>query len=148
MHETNIQHNPHDRVRNLSPEKYNQNIDRKTDQLLHGLRSQGPSVIRERLRKLDKEWDIDRAMMLISSSTIFVQLAASFKKRSKNLLWGPLILIPFLIMHSTLGWSPPLLLLRKLGFRTRFEIQQEREELLDVLSHEDPLNEWDIYGKV
>lgn len=35
-----------------------------------------------------------------------------------------------MMVHATLGWCPPSLWFRPLGFRTRFEIQAEREALL------------------
>ena len=43
--------------------------------------------------------------------------------------------LPFLMMHATLGWCPPSLWFRPMGFRTRFEIQAEREELLRRLGN-------------
>jgi hypothetical protein len=46
-----------------------------------------------------------------------------------------LIQTPFLIMHTTMGWCPPVLWFRPLGFRTRFEIQGEREALLKQLGN-------------
>lgn len=147
MQENNIQHNPYDRVRNLSPQKFNQTIDKKTDQLLYGLKSQGSAAIRARIRKLDQEWDIDRAAMLLVSGVVFTQLLATFKKQSRIWSWSAMIQLSFLILHSTLGWSPPVSMLRKLGFRTRYEIQEEREELLKILAYEDPLNEAGVYGK-
>ncbi|MFA6237921.1 MAG: hypothetical protein WC635_11375 [Bacteriovorax sp.] len=147
MQEINIQHNPYDRVRNLSPEKLNKKIDKKTNQLLHGIVSQGADAVRARIKKLDKEWDIDRAVMLISSTVIFSQLISAYKRRNKNMLWGPLIHSPLLFMHATLGWCPAVPVLRQLGFRTRFEIEEEKDELIRVLAHEDPLSEWQVYGK-
>lgn len=147
MQETKFQHNPNDRVRNLSPEKLNKQIDQKTDQLLHGLKSCGPEVLRARIRKIDREWDIDRAAMLVYSGILLAQVANALKKHQKNWSWFSIIQTPFLLLHATVGWSPHVPLLRKLGFRTRFEIQEEREELLKILSYEDPLNEAGIYGK-
>ena len=43
---------------------------------------------------------------------------------------GPLIQTPFLTKPATIGWCPPSLWFRPMGFRTRFEIQAEREALL------------------
>ncbi|MGZ3747820.1 MAG: hypothetical protein ACXWRE_10630, partial [Pseudobdellovibrionaceae bacterium] len=54
-------------------------------------------------------------------------------KKDKRWVWGPLIQTPFLFMHATLGWCPPSLWFRPLGFRTRHEIQAEREVLLRAL---------------
>lgn len=43
---------------------------------------------------------------------------------------GPLVQSPFLMMIATLGGCPPSLWFPPMGFRTRFEIQAERDELL------------------
>ena len=147
MQETKFQHNPNDRIRNFSPEKFNKQIDMKTDQLLHGLKSGGPEIIRARIRKIDREWDIDRAAMLFYSGILLIQFAGLIKKRQNNWSWVSIMQAPFLFLHATIGWSPHVPLLRKLGYRTRFEIQEEREELMKILSYEDPLNEAGIYGK-
>jgi hypothetical protein len=64
------------------------------------------------------------------SVLVLAQLLAA-----RRWLWGPLIQTPFLIMHITLGWCPPLLWFRPPGFRTCFEIQGEREALLRHLGN-------------
>ena len=35
----------------------------------------------------------------------------------------------FLLQHAVQGWCPPIPVLRRLGFRTSFEIEQERQAL-------------------
>jgi hypothetical protein len=35
----------------------------------------------------------------------------------------------FLLQHAVQGWCPPIPVLRRLGFRTSFEIDQERQAL-------------------
>jgi hypothetical protein len=66
--------------------------------------------------------------MVNFAALVFAQLVAA--TRDRRWLWGPLVQTPFLIMHATLGSCPPSLWFRPMGFRTRFEIQAEREELL------------------
>ena len=41
----------------------------------------------------------------------------------------PLVVSGFLLQHAIQGWCPPLPVFRKLGFRTRAEIEQERYAL-------------------
>jgi hypothetical protein len=36
----------------------------------------------------------------------------------------------FLFQHAIQGWCPPVPVLRKLGFRTSYEIEQERRALM------------------
>jgi len=131
----NIDYSPEghfDRIRNLTADKINQKLDLKTERLIRGVESMGPQAIQTRLQELDKEWDIDRMLMLNFSVLVFAQLLAA--RKNKKWLWGPLIQTPFLFMHSTLGWCPPSLWFRPMGFRTRKEIQAEREVLLSFLS--------------
>jgi hypothetical protein len=148
--------NPHDRVRNHSPKESNKEIDKKMDYIIKTTIEKGAFAIRERLLQLDKEWDIDRALLAFFSSTLLVQLGFAVKKKSHRPAILPLIQSAFIFMHSTYGWCPPVPVLRSLGFRTRFEIQSEREELLNALINlesEHPgkkiiINEWDIYGSI
>lgn len=123
--------NHYDRIRDLTADKVNQKIDLQTERIIRGLKAMGPDAIKLRLKELEKEWDIDRVLMLNFSVLVFAQLLAARKNR--NWLWGPLIQTPFLFLHSTLGWCPPSLWFRPMGFRTRKEIQSEREALLSLL---------------
>jgi hypothetical protein len=148
--------NPHDRVRNHSPKSLNKTIDREIDYLVKITIEKGPFAIRQRLSDLDKEWDLDRALMLLYSGALILQLGNALKNKNKKSLWLPLLQSSFILLHATYGWSPAILLLRKLGFRTRFEIQTEREDLLKALSVVEkerpekhfPISEWDVYGSV
>jgi hypothetical protein len=148
--------NPHDRVRNHSPKAFTKKIDLNTDFMIKSTIARGTFSIRERLLQLDKEWDIDRALDLLFSTTLTAQLALSVRKKNHRFSWMPLIQAAFLIMHSTYGWCPPVPILRKLGYRTRFEIQSEREELLNALINlesEHPgkkytVSEYDVFGAI
>jgi hypothetical protein len=117
-----------DRVRMMSSEKANRAIDAKTQQSVDRASAGGRAAIERRLVELHQEWDVDRALTLNFSVLVLAQLLAA--KRDKRWLWGPLVQTPFLLMHATVGWCPPVLWFRPLGFRTRFEIHAEREELL------------------
>lgn len=120
-----------DRIRKYTAENANRKIDHKTDAEVRLAISQGPEAIHERLKEIDKEWDIDRVLMLNFAVLVFAQLVAARKDR--RWLWGPLIQTPFMFMHATLGWCPPSLWFRPMGFRTKKEIQNERETLIRAL---------------
>ena len=122
-------HEHFDRVRHLTPEHVNRKLDDKAEITIEQVKAMGPDAIRRRLNELDREWDIDRVLMLNFSVLVFTQLVLAVTKNRKW-LWGPLLQTPFLFMHSTLGWCPPSLWFRPMGFRTRKEIQSEREVLL------------------
>lgn len=124
-----------DRIRDYTADKINHKLDHQTERIIRGVQALGPEAIQQRLNELDKEWDIDRVLMLNFSVLVFAQLLAA--RKYPKWLWGPLIQTPFLFLHSTLGWCPPSLWFRPLGFRTRKEIQSEREALLTLLSVSD-----------
>lgn len=117
-----------DNVRAMTSEKANRKIDKKMERTVKGVIAQGEDAIDERLKEIDKEWDIDRVLMLNFSIFVMAQLLAA--RKNSKWLWGPLIQTPFLFMHATLGWCPPVLWFRPMGFRTKKEIQTERELLL------------------
>lgn len=130
---TLVNQDHHDRVRALTSHKVNLKIDLKTRRKIKEAKAQGAEAIRARLSELDREWDINRVLMLNFSVLVFTQLLLARKNR--KWLWGPLLQTPFLIMHSTLGWCPPSLWFRPMGFRTQKEIQAEREALLATFDH-------------
>jgi hypothetical protein len=85
--------------------------------------------IPERLRALDQEWDIERAIEANASTlALFGALMAALRR---NNLWLalPIAVTAFLLQHAIQGWCPPVPVLRRLGFRTSYEIEEEREAL-------------------
>ena len=121
-----------DRVRNMSTDRANHAIDVSSQAAIERASAGGRMAIEQRLTELQQEWDIDRVLMLNFGTLVFAQLLAA--RRDRRWLWGPLLQTPFLVMHATIGWCPPSLWFRPMGFRTRFEIQAEREALLRRLS--------------
>ena len=82
--------------------------------------------------KLEKEWDIDRALALSASALALagVVLGSTVDKKW-YILTG--VVAAFLAQHSIQGWCPPLPVMRSLGMRTQNEIDEERELLLRML---------------
>jgi hypothetical protein len=87
-----------------------------------------PQHIDARLRELDAEWDIERALETGSSALTLTGLALSLLRGRRWLLLS-LAVQGFFMQHALQGWCPPLPLLRRLGFRTQYEIEQERYAL-------------------
>ena len=87
-----------------------------------------PDQITTRLEELDREWDIERTLEANASTLAFTGtvLAATVDRRWLAL---PAIVTGFLFQHAMQGWCPPLPILRRLGFRTAEEINQERYAL-------------------
>lgn len=120
-----------DRIRRLSSESANRKIDQRTRESVARVTAGGRPAVEARLVELQKEWDIDRVLMANFAGLVLAQLLAA--RRDRRWLWGPLLQTPLLMMHATIGWCPPMLWFRPMGFRTRFEIQAEREVLLQHL---------------
>jgi hypothetical protein len=120
-----------DRIRQLTDPMVNQRIDRKIEESIESLRGAAPHVIRARLDRLEKEWDIDQVIEAKTSALVNLGLAVGTRDRRGYLLAG--LGFASLLSHALSGWSPPLPVLRRLGFRTRREIDREKFALLSML---------------
>ncbi len=126
-----------DRIREHTPPRVNRRIDQRTAADLDRLLAADPDAIRRRIEELDREWDIDRAVMALLSVGGSLNLLLSLRRwlsgqrpgRSTALL---AVQLAFLFHHARAGWCPPVAVLRRLGFRTRMEIEEEKRAL-DVL---------------
>lgn len=87
-----------------------------------------PDRIDRRLAELDQEWDIER-MLETGSSTLSLFGFAMSLLRGKRWLLLPIAVQSFFLQHAVQGWCPPLPLLRRMGFRTSYEIEKERYAL-------------------
>ncbi|MEJ8570692.1 hypothetical protein [Microbaculum marinum] len=84
-----------------------------------------PQAIEHRLRELDEEWDIERAIQA-NAATLALGGTALAMLHDRRWSYLPLLVTGFLLQHSTQGWCPPVPILRRLGFRTQVEIERER----------------------
>lgn len=118
-----------DRVRRSTAAELNQEIDRQTDANILHYANASPEVIAERVEQLDKEWDVER-LLEVNASTLALTGLALAARGSKKWLVLPGMVLSFLLQHGVQGWCPPLPLLRRLGIRTRGEIDREKYALL------------------
>jgi len=84
--------------------------------------------IGKRLKELNEEWDVERALATGSSCMSIAGIALGLSGRQRALALT-LAVQSFYLQHSIRGWCPPLPLLRRLGYRTPMEIEQERAAL-------------------
>ena len=117
-----------DRVRSSTASHVNEEIDHQTDINIHYYKDKSRAEILERIQMLDKEWDIERVLEVNASSLALSGLILGLTKNRKW-LFLPGIILPFLLQHGLQGWCPPLPLLRRLGIRTRGEIDREKYAL-------------------
>jgi hypothetical protein len=117
--------------RNTSPE-VNQRIRRRTRASIEMYREASPERIERRLEELDREWDIERAIEANAASIALTGvLLGAFAHRRFLLL--PAAVCAFLLQHALQGWCPPVPVLRRLGYRTQPEIEEERRALKSLL---------------
>jgi len=101
------------------------NIDTSIEEKILFYSTQPKEVISRRIQQLDREWDIERWIETNASSLALTGLILGLTKSRKYLLLTGTVL-SFLLMHAVQGWCPPVPLLRKMGVRTRSEIDREK----------------------
>lgn len=117
-----------DRVREASTEKANREIDRKTLENIRQHSNLSDQQISQRLSELSREWDMEKTLEVNASSLAFIGLAlGTFVNKRWYILPG--VVATFLLQHGLQGWCPPLPLFRKMGIRTRREIDEEKYAL-------------------
>jgi hypothetical protein len=119
-----------DRVPAHTSEEINQQIQ---DDIRNRVRhcAAHPDAIPRRLRELRDEWDIERAIEANASVLAFTGVILGATRDSR---WFalPALVTAFLFQHAVQGWCPPVPVLRRMGFRTAHEIEQERTALKAV----------------
>lgn len=120
------------RVRLSTAPHINEEIDRTINLNIQHYASRTSREIHARLQELDREWDVERVLEVNASTLALIGLVLGTTK-DKRWLALPGVVLPFLLQHGLQGWCPPLPLLRRLGFRTRHEIDRERHALQSIL---------------
>lgn len=115
------------RVSQHTAEEVNKKIADATQKSISFFRSH-PEQIPSRLKQLDREWDIERALETNASTLIVITCLLGFTL-STLFFVVPLLVGAFLLQHALQGWCPPLPVLRRMGFRTSSEIEAERAAL-------------------
>ena len=121
-----------DRVRRSTPEHINRQIDSDTDANIASVAGQSRAAIDRRIAELDREWDIERLLEVNASTLALTGLVLGVTVNRKWLLL-PGIVLPSLLQHGLQGWCPPLPVLRRLGVRTRGEIDREKYALAKMV---------------
>jgi hypothetical protein len=106
----------------------NKQIREQTAANVARYQSSSRSEIQLRLQELDQEWDIERTIEANASSLIIAGLGLGTLV-DKRFYLLPVAVAGFLLQHALQGWCPPIPILRRLGFRTQTEIDEERYAL-------------------
>ena len=117
-----------ERVPRHTAEAINEQIRCQTEENIARYAAAGPAAIERRLAELDREWDIERTLEANAATAVLVgvTLGATVDRR---FFYFPAVVAGFLLQHAVQGWCPPVLIFRRLGFRTSSEIDQERYAL-------------------
>jgi hypothetical protein len=116
------------RVPESTAEHINEMIRRETEGSIAQFASAGRAAIDRRLAELEREWDTERTLEANAATLALIGLGLG---ATVSRLWFafPAVIAGFLLQHALQGWCPPLPLLRRMGVRTRREIDTERYAL-------------------
>jgi hypothetical protein len=121
-----------DRVRRSTALELNRKIDGDIDASIIRHRHRSREDIIRRIEALDKEWDVERVLEVNASSLALTGLALGLTV-DRKWFFLPGAVLSFLLQHGLQGWCPPLPVLRRLGVRTRGEIDREKYALRELL---------------
>lgn len=120
-----------DRVQRSTPPATNAKIEGIMRRRVAAYAELGPEYIERRLQRLEREWDIERVLEL-NAAVAFASGVALGTVVNKRWFALPVAVAFFLGQHALQGWCPPLTLFRKMGYRTRAEIDKEKHALMAV----------------
>jgi hypothetical protein len=138
-----------DRVRNHTSPQVNAKIDQKIADKVREYAAQPTVNLSARIQELEREWDTERVLEANASILAFAGLMLGIFV-NHNWFWLTGIVLPFLFQHAIQGWCPPLPVIRRLGVRTRNEIDQEKYALKALRGDFEtvPVSEGDISERV
>jgi hypothetical protein len=114
-----------DRVRRHSPPESLQDIEHKVEQNVRFHGSRPENEIGGRISQLDNEWSIERRLETNASILALTGVVLGLTMSRKWLLLTAAV-SGFLMQHAMTGWCLPVPIFRKLGLRTRGEIDREK----------------------
>jgi hypothetical protein len=119
-----LAHAEHNRVRSNTPPEILRQIEAQIARNVRYYAAQPREIIAQRIDELESEWSIERWLELKTSTIGFTTLLLAL---TRNRAWGILTCaaLGFMLLHALQGFDPPLPLLRKMGVRTRGEIDRE-----------------------
>jgi hypothetical protein len=113
-----------DRVRRNTAADVNGRIDAATCRNIRQFAQEPRALIDRRIDDLQGEWDIERLLAANASTLALTGVVLGVTVNRRWLLLSGTVL-GFLLMHAIQGWCPPIPVLRRLGVRTRSEIDRE-----------------------
>lgn len=117
-----------DRVRRHTAPEQLQEIDLQIENNVRFYSTQSDEAIARRIEELEREWSMERYLEMNASALAFSGVVLGATVNRKWLLLSGAVL-GFLFQHAIQGWCPPIGFFRRLGVRTRGEIDREKYAL-------------------
>lgn len=114
-----------DLVRARTPSAINSQIDRETLEVLECFRSATPEDVELRIRRLEREWDLDRAADVAGGALAVIGLLLGIR-RPRWMTVPVAVQALLLLKASPTHVDPVTLALRVIGFRSTREIEREK----------------------
>ena len=117
-----------DRVREHTAVSVNSEVDHDALQCVRSLENAEPEMITRHIDQLDREWDVERVLQTNASILALsgIMLGAAVNRKFLVL---PGAVLSFFLQHAVQGWCPPVPVFRRMGIRTRQEINREKYAL-------------------
>ncbi|MGC4115759.1 MAG: hypothetical protein QM765_14395 [Myxococcales bacterium] len=113
-----------DRIRAHSPSGLNEEIDHCIARRIEELATRSDTEQSAYLAKLDRSWSVDRAALALTASLAAGSCLAAVWR--PGWLWLAALSCGSLLQSAVTGGGLPLMLLRRMGLRTRRELECER----------------------
>jgi hypothetical protein len=113
-----------ERVRANTAAEVNWRIDQRIEENVRLYSDKPQEEIARRIWGLEHEWDIERVLETMAASFSLTGIALSVTA-DRRWIMLPGLVLSFLLLHAFQGWCPPVPILRRLGVRTREEIDRE-----------------------
>jgi hypothetical protein len=114
-----------DRVRRRTSPEILEKLDRELERNLRFYAGRSEAEIAQRIAELEKEWSIERYLNTNASALALTGAVLGLTVSRKWLLLSAVV-GGFLLKHAVSGWCPPVPLLRRLGIKTRSELDREK----------------------
>jgi hypothetical protein len=114
-----------DRVRRHTDPEILTRIEQDLERSINFYSTQPSNVLTARIEELEREWDMERAL---GTNAATLALTGAFFGTVVGRKWFLLSIgvMGFLMQHALMGWCPPVPVMRRLGVRTRGEIDREK----------------------
>ena len=117
-----------DPVRAHSSTTVTQRLDHERLQRVARLADAPHEEVARHLTELDRSWDVERRLEANAATITLLGLVLAAAHSRKWLALSAAV-PAFLLQHAIQGWCPPIEVFRRLGARTRGEIDAERTAL-------------------